>query len=160
MREHAGAARTIRTAVAADLVELRRVYRAASLSNAGDAPGLLDHPEYLVFAGDGIPTGQTRLMESAVDGTRTVLGFATLATGPDGELELDDLFVDPRFRRRGVARELIADALRSAKAGGYRRLAVIANPHATDFYSAVGFVGGDRVVTALGDGTRMYLDVG
>ncbi len=159
MPEHVAAARTVRTAVAADLAELRRVYRAASLSNPGDAPGLLENPEFLDFAGDGIPAGRTRLMEAEVNGARAVLGFSTLAIGSDGELELDDLFVDPRFRRRGVARDLIADAIVSAKSGGYRRLAVIANPHAADFYAAVGFVGGDRVATALGEGTRLYLDV-
>src|SRR5262249_30679337 len=39
----------IRTAVAADLPALQQVYRAASLSNAGDAPMLLARPEFLVF---------------------------------------------------------------------------------------------------------------
>jgi len=154
--EAAWATLTIRTALPADLGELRRVYRSASLSNPGDAPHLLAHPEHLVFTGDGIADGLTRLAETGSEAAGTVVGFSTVIPGLDGGLELDDLFVDPGFRRRGVARALIADAVESARAGGYRQLSVIANPHASAFYSAVGFVAGDLVTTPLGSGTRMH----
>jgi GNAT superfamily N-acetyltransferase len=87
------------------------------------------------------------------------LGFLTVIPGLDRELELEDLFVDPRFQRRGVARELIADVMESARAAGSRRLSVVANPHAMAFYTAVGFVGSDQVATALGEGRRMHLEV-
>jgi ribosomal protein S18 acetylase RimI-like enzyme len=147
---------TIRTALPADLGELRRVYRSASLSNAGDAPHLLAHPEHLVFTGDGIADGLTRLAESGFGVVGKVLGFSTVVPGLDGGLELDDLFVDPEFQRQGVARALIADAVESARAAGYLRLSVIANPHASAFYVAVGFVAGDLVTTQLGAGTRMH----
>lgn len=151
---------TIRTALPADLGELRRVFRSASLSNAGDAPNLLAHPEHLLFTGDGIADGLTRLAESGLEAAGTVLGFSTVVPGLDGGLELDDLFVDPEFQRRGVARALIADAVESARAAGYRRLSVVANPHAAAFYSAVGFVAGDLVTTTLGAGTRMDRTLG
>src|SRR5664280_1646357 len=64
----------IRTALPADLPQLQRVYRASSLSNAGDAPHLLAHPEFLVFRGDGIAGGRTRLAESGAAAMSTVLG--------------------------------------------------------------------------------------
>ncbi len=159
MNDVARSVPTIRTAVAADLPELQRVYRSASLSNAGDAPRLLARPEYLVFTGEGIEAGRTRVAVAAAESEGTVLGFTTVTEGPDGGLELDDLFVDPQWQRRGLARQLVADAARSAHAGGHRRLSVTANPHASAFYSAVGFVSGDHVSTPLGEGRRMHLDV-
>lgn len=158
MRDSAGTVPLIRTALPADLGDLQRVYRAASLSNPGDAPHLLAHPEHLVFTGDAIAAGRTRLAQPG-PGSVTVVGFATAVPSSDDELELDDLFVDPAYQRRGVARALIADVVASARAAGYRRLAVTANPHASAFYAAVGFVGVDAVATALGEGRRMHLDV-
>lgn len=156
MYETVWVAPSIRTALLADLGELRRVYRSASLSNAGDAPHLLAHPKDLVFRGDGFADGLTRLAESGREAAGTVLWFSTVVPGLDGGLELENLFVDPEFQRRGVARALTADAVESARAAGYRRLSVIANPHALGFYSAVGFVAGDLVTTQLGAGTRMH----
>ena len=159
MREDAGPGPVIRTAVAADLPELQRVYRAASLSNAGDAPLLLARPEYLVFAGEGIAEGRTRVAEAGSSGNGRVIGFVTLAVGPDGRPELEDLFVDPAWRRRGVARGLVADVVKTAREAGHRRLSVIGNPHALDFYRAVGFVVVGRISTTLGTGLRLELDV-
>jgi GNAT superfamily N-acetyltransferase len=149
----------IRTALPADLPELQRVYRSASLSNAEDAPLLLARPEFLVFAGDEVGAGRTRMAVAGPKEDGVALGFATVIPGPDGELELEDLFVDPPWQRRGLARRLIADAVESGRAAGRRRLSVTANPHAADFYSAVGFREGDRVATPLGEGLRMHLDV-
>lgn len=71
----------IRTAVAADLPELQEVYRAASLSNAGDAPVLLARPEFLVFTGDGIAAGRTLVAVAGASGNDRVVGFATVASG-------------------------------------------------------------------------------
>ncbi len=57
MSETVWVAPPIRAALPADLSELRRVYRSASLSNASDASHLLAHPEHLIFTGDGIADG-------------------------------------------------------------------------------------------------------
>jgi GNAT superfamily N-acetyltransferase len=149
----------IRTAVAADLPELQRVYRSASLSNAGDAPLLLARPEFLLFAGEGIASGRTRIAVDSRDGEGSALGFATVTPGPQADHELEDLFVDPHWQRRGIARQLISDAAVSARAVGCQRLSVTANPHASAFYSAVGFCEDDRATTPLGEGLRMHLDL-
>jgi GNAT superfamily N-acetyltransferase len=145
----------IRTAVTADLPELQRVYRAASLSNEGDAPLLLARPEYLVFSGDGVSEGRTRVEVEDADGG--VLGFATVATDQRGDLHLDDLFVDPDRRRRGTARRLVLDAMTRAREDGHDELFVIANPHAAAFYDAAGFVDVGPADTELGTGRRMRL---
>ena len=81
MNDHAEPGLAIRTAVAADLPALQQVYRAASLSNAGDAPMLLARPEFLVFTREGIAGGRT--LVASPPGTDRVIGFATVAAGQD-----------------------------------------------------------------------------
>jgi GNAT superfamily N-acetyltransferase len=149
----------IRTAVAADLPALQKVYRAASLSNAGDAPMLLARPEFLVFTGDGIAAGRTLVAVAGPLGNDQVVGFATLAACQDDGPELEDLFVDPDWHRRGIARRLVQQVVNTARGTGHRRLWVTGNPHALAFYLAVGFVQIDRVSTTLGTGLRMCLDL-
>jgi GNAT superfamily N-acetyltransferase len=149
----------IRTAIATDLPELQRVYAAASLSNPGDAPQLRAHPEYLVFSGEGIAAGRTRVAVAGPRREGQLVGFATVVVDPDGGLELEDLFVDPAWHRRGVARRLVADIVSTARAAGHRQLSVIGNPHALAFYRAVGFVEVGPVATTLGAGLRLRLDL-
>ena len=150
---------TIRTAVPLDLPELQRIYRSASLSNPGDAPLLLARPELLHFAGAGIAEGSTRVAVAGPEGGATIVGFATVTVGEVGEPELDDLFVDPQWRRRGVAQRLVDDAVQTVRRAGRRRLWVTGNPHAQAFYAAVGFVGGEPVATELGPGLRLHFDI-
>ncbi|MEV6850344.1 GNAT family N-acetyltransferase [Actinoplanes sp. NPDC051411] len=160
MSERVEAGPAIRTAVAADLPALQRVYREASLSNAGDAPVLLARPEFLVFAGDGIAAGRTLVALDGPPDEGRIVGFATVATGDDGGLELEDLFVDPERRRRGIARHLVRAVAGAARADGHRRLWVTGNPHALAFYLAAGFVQIEgQVSTELGSGLRMSLDL-
>lgn len=150
-----GRAPRIRTATKADLPDLREIYRAASLSNVRDAPNLLAHPELLEFDGAGVAVQRTRLAELP-DGT--IAGFATDL--PDGEMtELEDLFVDPKFRRRGIARALVVDAVERARAEGRMRIEVTANEHALAFYQSVGFVTVGSHDTTFGSAPRMHLDV-
>jgi GNAT superfamily N-acetyltransferase len=148
-----------RVAVPADLPELRRVFRAAALSNAGDAPGLLARPELLAFAGDGIPSGRTRVAVVGTGSAARLVGFATVVDGPDGEPELEDLFTDPEWRRQGIARRLVGEIVEALRRAGRRRLAVTGNPHALDFYRAVGFVVVGEVSTELGPAPRLHLDL-
>jgi len=129
---------------------LQQVFRDASLSNPGDAPLLLAHPDVLVFAGEGIADGRTRVAVTRDDAGERILGFATVTSGPDGRPDLEDLFVDPRFRRRGIARRLVLDAVATARRAGYRQLSVTGNPHALDFYRSVGFVETGTAETAFG----------
>jgi GNAT superfamily N-acetyltransferase len=89
----------------------------------------------------------------------TILGFATVTVGDVAEPELDDLFVDPQWHRRGDARRLIDDAAQTVRQTGRQRLWVTGNPHASAFCAAVGFVGSEPVATELGPGLRLHLDI-
>jgi GNAT superfamily N-acetyltransferase len=159
MNDRAGSGPAIRTAVPADLPALQQVYRAASLSNTGDAPMLLARPEFLVFTGEGIAAGRTLVALAGPPDDGRVVGFATVAAGQDDGPELEDLFVDPDWRRRGIARHLLQRVVRVARDAGHRKLWVSGNPHALAFYLAVGFVQVDQVSTELGTGLRMSLDL-
>src|ERR1700723_3553764 len=50
----------VRDAVPADMTALSGVYRRSSLSNEGDRPNLLAHPETLEFSDLGVREGRTR----------------------------------------------------------------------------------------------------
>jgi len=133
------------------------VFRDASLSNARDRAGLLAHPELLVFAGDGIAQGRTRVAATVTG--QSVVGFASVHVVEQGQLELEDLFVDPRWRRCGIARRLVDDAARAARRAGLHRLAVTGNSHALAFYLSAGFIEVGQVPTTLGPAPRLHLDL-
>ena len=142
----------IRLGTSADLAAASSVYRRASLSNAGDRDSLLAHPEYLILGPEGLAEGRTHVAEQ--DGS--VAGFATWAETA-GAIELEDLFVDPGYRRRSVATALVSRIAEVVRAQGAGRLGVTANPHAMGFYRAVGFVDCGIAETAFGAAPRMVL---
>jgi GNAT superfamily N-acetyltransferase len=146
----------VRDADASDRPALARIFREASLANAGDRDALLARPEVLTLAADLLARGRTRVATLA-DGT--VVGFASTRPTDPGVLELDDLFVDPAAMRTGVARQLILRIAAEAEREDVARIEVTANPHALGFYAAVGFVAGARVDIGFGHGLRMQLDV-
>jgi GNAT superfamily N-acetyltransferase len=145
----------IRLGTPSDLDRVAEVYRTASLSNPGDRDRLLAHPEYLVLDPDGLTEGRTHVAEE--DGS--VVGFATWAETDRGRMELEDLFVDPKWMRRGIATALvdcIADALRSR---GADTLEVTASPDALGFYRSVGFIDFGVAQTAFGSAPHMRLSL-
>ncbi len=133
---------------------LRELFRRSSLSNDGDRAALLAHPEALELSALGVEEGRTRV--AVADGR--IAGFATLLGS-----ELEDLFVDPGWMRRGIGRALVADAVAVARAQGLERIEVTANDHALAFYESVGFVLEGTVETELGPtgltGLRMSMPV-
>jgi GNAT superfamily N-acetyltransferase len=145
----------IRLGLPADLPALSDLYRRASLSNSGNAAALLAHPEVLVLADDGVSEGRTQVATSTTD---HIVGFATTLRQGD-VLELEDLFVDPDWMRRGVGRLLVQDVMAVAQRELVQRVEVTANPHALAFYESTGFVHDRKVLTRFGTGTRMHLDV-
>ena len=142
----------IRLGTSADLAAASSVYRRASLSNAGDRDNLLAHPEYLILGPQGLAEGRTHVAEE--DGS--VVGFATWA-GTAGTIELEDLFVDPGYVRRGIATALVNCIAEILRARGAKRLEVTANPHALEFYRAVGFTDCGVAETDFGAARRMAL---
>jgi GNAT superfamily N-acetyltransferase len=142
----------IRLGTPADLPAVRDVYRSASLSNAGNRDNLLAHPEYLILAPDGLAEGRTYVADEA----GTLAGFATWSY-VDGTTELEDLFVDPAWKRRGIATALVSHIGAVLRAQGVEGMEVTANPHALDFYRAVGFVDCGVAETEFGAAPRMIL---
>ena len=144
----------IRLGTPADLPAAADVYRRASLSNAGDRDNLLAHPEYLILGPEGLAEGRMYVAEE--DGS--VVGFATWAEA-DGTIELEDLFVDPRWRRRGIATALVSRIVDVLRARGVQCLEVTANPHAQGFYSAAGFIDCGVDQTDFGTAPRKRLAI-
>jgi ribosomal protein S18 acetylase RimI-like enzyme len=145
----------VRDARADDEPTLARIFRRASLSNAGDREALLADPEALTLSDDLVARGRTRVATFA---NGVVVGFASTRPTGRGVLELDDLFVDPDAMRRGVARQLIRHIATEAAAEDVARIDVIANTHALGFYEAVGFIAGAPADTEFGPAQRMHLD--
>ena len=144
----------IRLGTSADLVGATSVYRRASLSDAGYRDNLLAHPEYLILRPEGLAEGRTYVAEE--DGS--IVGFATWAESA-GAVELEDLFVDPGYMRRGIAGALVNRITDVLRARGVQRLEVTANPHALGFYRAAGFVDCGVTETEFGDAPRMMLTI-
>ena len=142
----------IRLGTSADLPAASEVYRRASLSNAGDRDNLLAHPEYLILGPAGLAEGRTLVAEE--DGS--LVGFATWDETA-GTMELEDLFVDPGYMRRGIATALIGRIAEVLRARGAERLEVTANPHALGFYRSAGFTDCGVAATEFGSAPRMVL---
>jgi GNAT superfamily N-acetyltransferase len=144
----------IRLGVPADLSAASGVYRSASLSNARDRDNLLAHPEHLVLGPEGLAEGRTYV----ADEEGSVVGFATWVEA-GGIFELEDLFVDPGWRRRGIAMALVNRIAQVLRARGAERLEVTANPHALGFYRAAGFIDCGVADTDFGAAPRMVLAI-
>ena len=144
----------IRDAVAGDMTALRNVYRRSSLSNAGDRPNLLAHPEVLEFSDRAVREERTRA--AVADGE--IAGFAS-RLGAGDAIEIEDLFVDPDWMRQGIGRALVLDLIAIARGRGTGRVEVTANQHALAFYEQAGFVVYREDATRFGPAPRMRLDV-
>jgi GNAT superfamily N-acetyltransferase len=136
----------IRSSTPADLGAVVDVFRRASLSNESDREWILANPDQFAVDEGPVLEGTTRV--AVVDGR--IVGFATLVGA-----ELEDLFVDPDWTRRGIATALVRDAVET---GGVERIEVTANGHAIAFYERVGFVHDGPAETPGGPAFRMHLD--
>jgi ribosomal protein S18 acetylase RimI-like enzyme len=144
----------LRDAVLSDLPALSDVFRRSSLSNDGDRPNLLAHPEVLELSDLAVREGRTRA--AVADGN--IVGFASWLEAGDG-FEIEDLFVDPQWMRQGIGRALVLDLIAIARGRGIGRAEVTANQHALAFYENVGFVVYREDTTRFGPAPRMRLDL-
>ena len=126
---------TVRPATLAERPALVALQRRASLANPGDRalleahPDLIDTPAAQFLAGD---------VQVCVRDDRP-LGFSAIEMRPDGDADLDALFVEPDLWRSGIGRLLVSSVAARARAHGAGTLHVIGNPHAERFYSRIGF---------------------
>jgi len=144
----------IRDAVPRDMTALRDVFRRSSLSNDGDRPNLLAHPEVLELPDRAVREGRTRA--AVADGE--IVGFASWLGARDA-VEIEDLFVEPEWMRQGIGRALVLDLIAIARGRGIRRVEVTANQHALAFYEKAGFAVYREEATRFGLAPRMQLDL-
>jgi GNAT superfamily N-acetyltransferase len=143
----------IRLGTAADLTAVTDIYRRASLSNDGDRERLLAHPEHLVLEPEGLAEGRTHVAEE----NGSVVGFATWAENEGGRMELEDLFVDPTWMRRGIATALVNRICDELRSRGADTLEVTASPDALGFYRSVGFIDAGVAETSFGSAPHLLL---
>jgi ribosomal protein S18 acetylase RimI-like enzyme len=142
---------TIREAAPSEQKILEDLQLRASLTNAGDREAILAHPDAIALPMEQITAGDVFVWESG----GVITGFAAIQSRPDGNTELDGLFVDPGIRRRGIGRALVEHCVQIAKMRGSNSLCVVGNPHAKDFYASCGFSVIGTSETRFGSGLLM-----
>ena len=143
---------SVRTASPEEHSRLQQIFRDASLSNPGDREMLNAHPEFLILGDEAILSQRTRV---AIDSAGTMLGFASYKITGDA-FELEDLFVDPSFWRRGVATALVDNTIAVPAQRGFAGIWVTGNPHALPFYESAGFYVEGEVHTVFYPAPRLY----
>lgn len=147
---------SIRDARPDEALALEALQRRSSDVWEEDRANLALHPDAIEPPNEAIADGRVRV---AVDTSGRLLGFSVVLAVEDGRCELDDLFVEPDLMRRGVGRQLVADVVARARAGGASFVDVIANQNAVGFYERVGFATTGRASTRFGDAPRMTLEL-
>ncbi|HLC09077.1 MAG TPA: GNAT family N-acetyltransferase [Methyloceanibacter sp.] len=116
---------------------------------------LLAHPDAIELSDNHITEGGTIIAERIGE----TLGFAVVLIGPHGNVELDGLFVEPHAWRCGIGRSLVAQAQQLPVVQGAEAMYVVANPRASGFYIACGFVQIGEARTRFGVGLRMRKEI-
>lgn len=145
----------IRCARPDEVTALEALQRRSSLDGEMYRAVLLAHPDAIEVPTEYVVAGRVRV--AVVGGA--VVGFATLLPGDAGACELDAMFVDPPWMRRGIGLRLIDDAVAMARAEGFSRMEVTANPQALAFYGRAGFVTVSEAQTQFGPAPRMVREL-
>jgi GNAT superfamily N-acetyltransferase len=116
-----------------------------------DRVALLAHPDAIELPAGQISSGRTFVIELG----NKVVGFAVILPRPDGDADLDGLFVEPDNWRTGMGTVLIEEAARRAADEGASFLYVLGNPRAKGFYASCGFEVIGEAPTRFGTGLTM-----
>ena len=146
---------TIRSALPTERSSLEALQWRASLANSGDRDALLANPDAIALPLEQITDG--RVWVAHRDGM--IIGFAAVLPRPDGNAELDALFVEPSLWKQGVGRLLVDHCAHVARRRDSRILHVVGNPHAERFYVACGFRKSGMVETRFGAGLAMQREL-
>jgi GNAT superfamily N-acetyltransferase len=145
----------IRPAVETERSRLEALQWRASLANSGDRDSLRANPDAIALPVEQITDGDVFVAQR--DGV--IVGFAAVLARPDGNVELDALFVEPTLWKRGVGRLLVEHCADVARERASRILHVVGNPHAEGFYVACGFRTIAAVETRFGAGLAMQREL-
>ena len=140
----------LRLARTEELGELEDLQRRASLALDEYREALLAHPDAIALPAEQIERGEVVVAE--IDGR--IAGFAVVLD-QDDMAELDGLFVEPEFWRRGIGLALVEDAVHHARSRGLSLMTVVANPSARAFYERCGFTVEGTAETRFGPALRM-----
>ncbi|MEW6644793.1 MAG: GNAT family N-acetyltransferase [Pseudomonadota bacterium] len=88
-----------------------------------------------------------------------MVGFVTVLPGEGPQAELEDLFVAPEVWRRGIGRELLAEAERRAAVIGAQSLHVVAGERARPFYEASGYRFVGPIATEFATAAELIKDI-
>jgi GNAT superfamily N-acetyltransferase len=141
----------IRPALQVERSSLEALQWRASLANPGDRDSLVANPDAIVLPVEQIADGHVFVAQR----NGVTVGFAAVLPRPDGNAELDALFVEPSLWKRGVGRLLVEHCADVARRRASRILPVVGNPHAEGFYAACGFRTTGAVETRFGAGLAM-----
>jgi ribosomal protein S18 acetylase RimI-like enzyme len=144
----------IRDARAEEALALEALQRRASDVWEEYRAQLAAHPDAITPPHQAIAERRVRV---AVDAAGRRLGFSTVLPVHADRCELDDLFVEPEWMRRGVGRALVDDLATRAHTAGASYVDVIANPNALGFYRRLGFHVTDETSTRFGAAPRTTL---
>jgi N-acetylglutamate synthase-like GNAT family acetyltransferase len=142
----------IRDAMPDEVEVLESLLRRSSSIWEADRGPLAGDPDDVELAPDAIREQRVRV---AVGANERLVGFSVVLPTRKRVCELDSLFVDPDFLRRGVGRSLMADVVERARGEHAKRLDVIADPRAAGFYERMGFRSAGQVTTWSGPALRM-----
>lgn len=138
----------IRRGVPSDRQALNAVMRDASLAvESGEVLRLLlAEPQHLEVDISLLECGQ--IFVATVEGE--LVGFASYLVGGSHDAELDGMFVQPEFWRRGLGKLIFEAVERELTSRGATGIRVVAGMSAVDFYKAVGFKIVGKEKTPLG----------
>jgi GNAT superfamily N-acetyltransferase len=141
----------IRPALHGERSGLEALQWRASLANSGDRDSLLANPDAIALPVEQIAEGHVFVAQRE----GVIVAFAAVLPRPDGNAELDALFVEPTLWKCGVGRLLVEHCADIARERASRILHVVGNPHAERFYAACGFRTTGAVETRFGAGLAM-----
>jgi len=150
-----GSGYTIRPARAEDQPVLLAIVWKTVMASERDRDTLLAHPEAVQVPLEQLTPATACVAEAA----GSLAGFAVVLPRPDGDAELDGLFVDPAMQRLGIGRRLVERTKALARAMGAPTLHVVANDDALAFYRSVGFVETGVTETQFGSAPLMQLEL-
>ena len=110
---------------------------------------LLDHPDALDVPVQNI--AHTLVAEAG----GVVIGFCTFLPLSKTIAEIDAVFVDPDFWRRGLGQQLVSAGAQIAVQAGVMRLDVVSGRYALPFYEALGFARAGLEATRFGPAVRL-----
>lgn len=114
---------------------LEDLQRRASLAWEDHRADLLAHPDAIALPIDQIEAERVHVAELK----GRIVGFCVVLSRPDGDAELDGLFVAPDAWRQGIGRRLVDEVEKVAAAEQATWLHVIAGHRVLPFYAACGF---------------------